>query len=67
MSRTPIRDKSNRTLGYIETMSDGRQNALSANNRTLGYFDPRRNKTTDASNRTLSEGNILAGLIYNER
>jgi hypothetical protein len=35
MSRKAIKDRNFRTLDYIETMSDGRQNALNANCRTL--------------------------------
>lgn len=67
MSRQAIKDKLNRTLGYIETMSDGKQKAVDALNRTLGYFDPKRNVTTDHLNRTLAQGNILSALIYDKR
>ncbi len=31
MSREAIKDKNFRTIGYIETMSDGKQKALDAN------------------------------------
>ena len=64
MSREAIKDKNFRTIGYIETMSDGKQKALDANFRTLGHYDPKRNVTQDASFRTLAQGNVLAGLIY---
>lgn len=64
MSRETIKDKNYRTLGYIETMSDGKQKALDANYRTLGYYDPKRNVTEDANYRKIAQGNVLAGLIY---
>jgi hypothetical protein len=64
MSREAIKDRDHRTLGYIETMSDGRQRALSASYRTLGYYDPRRNITTDANFRTIARGNVLSALVY---
>ncbi len=66
MSRTAIKDRNFRILGYIETMPDGRQKALYANFRTLGYYDPRRDVTTDANFRTIARGNVLSALIYDE-
>lgn len=67
MSRQPVRDANNRTLGYIEMHSDGRMKATDANNRTLSWFDPKRNVTTDPNNRVLARANILSGLIYDRR
>ena len=64
MSRQAIKDKQLRTIGYIETMSDGKQKALDPQLRTLGYYDPKRNVTQDPQLRTLANGNVLAGLIY---
>jgi len=67
MSRQEIKDKNYRTIGYIETMSDGKQKALDASYRTLGYFDPRTNVTQDVSYRTIAQGNVLSGLIFDTR
>jgi hypothetical protein len=64
MSREAIKDKNFRTIGYIETMSDGKQKALDANFRTLGYYDPKRNATQDSSFRTIAQGNVLSGLVF---
>lgn len=64
MSREAIKDRNYRTLGYIKTMSDGRQKALDSNYRTLGYYDPRQHVTKDANYRTISHGNVLAALIF---
>jgi hypothetical protein len=67
MPRQAIKDKLNRTLGYIETMSDGKQKALDHLNRTLGSYDPKRNVTQDNLNRTIAQGNVLSSLIFKER
>jgi hypothetical protein len=67
MSRETIKDNSFRTIGYIETMPDGKRKALDASFRTLGYFDPKRNVTQDGSFRTIANGDVLSGLIYNKR
>jgi hypothetical protein len=64
MSRKAIKDCNLRVLGYIETMPDGRQRAIAASFQTLGYYDPRRDVTTDASFRTLARGTVLSALVY---
>ena len=64
MSREAIKDKNFRTIGYIETMPDGKQKALDANFRTLGHYDPKRNVTQDTNFRTIAQGNVLSGLVY---
>ena len=66
MGRQVIKDRMNRTVGYIEDLGGGKQKALDNLNRTLGYYDPRNNKTTDAQNRTIAQGNVLSGLIFNK-
>jgi len=67
MTRQTIQDKNYRTIGYIETMADGRQKALDNNYRTLGYYDPKRNVTQDASYKTVAQGNVLSALIFETR
>jgi hypothetical protein len=37
---------------------------MDANLRTLGYYDPQRDITTDANLRTIAQGNVLSALIY---
>jgi len=64
VSRQAIKDKQFRTIGYIETMNDGKQKALDPQFRTLGHFDPKRNVTQDPQFRTIANGNVLAGLIF---
>ena len=70
MSREEIKDANGfATLGYIETMPDGKQRALDKNAfKTLGYYDPQRNLTLDENQfKTLATGNVLSGLIYQQR
>jgi hypothetical protein len=67
VSRQIIRDRNQILLGTIETMSDGRQKATDRNNRLLGWYDPRRDVTTDPNLRVVARGNTLAGLIYDRR
>ncbi len=67
MKRETVRDRDGRTIGYIEVCFDGRTNATDRENRTLRYFDPRRNVTTERDNRTLARANVLSGLVYDNR
>jgi hypothetical protein len=64
MSRETIKDRYQRTLGYIITEGSGRQKALDAAQRTLGYYYPQQDVTKDAGQRTIAHGNVLASLIY---
>lgn len=65
MSTKTIKDRYQRTLGYIETQSNGRQRALDASRRTLGFYNPHQDTTKDAHQRTIAHGNVLASLILN--
>jgi len=67
VTKQTIKDKQFRTLGYIETMPDGKQKATDHLFRTLGYYDPKRNVTTDHLFRTLAQGNTLSALIYTKK
>jgi len=67
VSRQAIQDKHFRTIGYIETMPDGKQKALDSHFKTLGYYDPKRNLTQDEHFRTIANGNVLSGLVYDQR
>ncbi len=63
MGRQTIKDKHFLTLGYIETAIDGRERALDANYRLLGFYDPNRDVTLDAYANTVAEGNALKSII----
>jgi len=67
MSKTAIKNAINHTIGYIEDLGGGKQKALDASYRTLGYYDPTTNSTKDATHRTIAKGNVLSGLIYDRR
>jgi len=67
VSRQIIKDREQRTFGFIKTMSDGRQKATDMANRPLGVFDTRRNVTLSPENCVLANGNVLAELIYERR
>ena len=67
MSRQAIKDRNDRILGYIEMLSDGRLKATDRNSKLLGWFDPHRNVTTDASSRVVAKANVLSGLILDQR
>jgi len=64
VSQQTIKDRYQRTLGYIVTEFGGRQKALDASRRTLGYYYPQQDVTKDAGQRTIAHGNVLASLIY---
>jgi hypothetical protein len=64
MNRETIKDRRQRTLGYVVTKHNPRQKALDAAQRTLGYYYPEQDVTKDAGQRTIAHGNVLASLIY---
>lgn len=55
---------SKQSVVFIETQSNGKQRALDANGRTLGFFDPQQGTTKEATQRTIAHGNLLASLIF---
>jgi hypothetical protein len=63
MAGQEIRDKSNRLLATIKTLSSGKQEIRDPSNRLLGTFDPRTNETRDPGNRLVAKGNVLSSLI----
>lgn len=58
-----IKDARGLTLGRITTEPSGRQKAVNARGLTVGYYDPKANKTTDARGLKVGQGNVLAALI----
>jgi hypothetical protein len=65
MSTHTLKDARFRTIGYIETASDGRQTGKDERFRTVGYYNPQSDTTQDARFRTVGHGNLLASLITN--
>ena len=64
MSIETITDKNHRTVGYIETMSDGKKKASDKIFYTLGYYYPKQNVTQDKNFRTIANGDVLSSLIF---
>jgi hypothetical protein len=62
-----IKDARGLTIGRITTDSSGRQKAVDARGLTVGYYDPKANRTTDARGLKVGEGNLLAALIVQAR
>ena len=63
MSTEILRDARFKTIGHLETKSNGDQVLRDAHFSTLGYYDSRHNITQDAHFRTIGRGNILASLL----
>lgn len=63
MADQEIRDKNNKLLAKIKTLSNGKQEIRDPNNRLLGTYDPKNNETRDPNNRLVAKGNVLASLI----
>ncbi len=63
MSTQTLKDSSYRTIGYIETKSDGTQVIKDSSYRVKGYYDPKTNTTKDSSYRKVGEGNLLTTLL----
>jgi hypothetical protein len=63
MQTQTLKDAHYRTLGFIETASNGKQTGKDSHFRTVGFYDPRTNVTQDAHFRSVGVGNMLASLI----
>lgn len=63
MAKQEIRDRGNRLMATIKTMSNGKQEIRDPGNRLLGTYDPRTNETRDPGNRLVAKGNVLTSLI----
>jgi hypothetical protein len=63
MRRETLTDRNHRPVGYIETDSQGRQVIMDSRYHTLGHFDPKTNRTTDANHRPIGNGNLLSSLL----
>jgi hypothetical protein len=67
VTRQTIRDRNQVLIGTVETVPDGRQKATDRVDRMVGWYDPRRDGTTDSTQRVVARGNVLAGLLYDRR
>ena len=62
MAREYLRDRSNLLVGSIEETANDKT-GYDAQNRRVGRYDKRTNKTYDASNRLVGSGDQLSTLI----
>ena len=58
-----LRDKMNRLMATRRSGSGGRVELWDAQNRFLGYYDPKSNKTWDARNSLVGSGDLLMTLL----
>jgi hypothetical protein len=63
MAREIIEDHNGKTLGYMETYSDGRAELRDSNSVMLGKYTKVDNLTRDTSGRVIGKGNMLMSLI----
>jgi hypothetical protein len=63
MAAQEIRDRSNKLLARITTLSNGKQELRNPSNVLKGTYDPKTNETRDPSNRLVAKGNVLATLM----
>ena len=64
MNRVVLKDSAFRIIGYVQTENNGRQRAMDAGFRTLGYYEPQSDTTKDASFRIVARGNAVSGLVF---
>ncbi len=58
-----LRDKHNRLLGKIKTLSNGKMELRDAHNHKKGTYDPKTDQTRDEHNRLVGKGNLLTTLL----
>ncbi len=63
MADEELRDRSNKLLGKIKTLSNGKLELRDASNKLKGTYDPKTNQTRDASNKFVGKGNLLTTLL----
>ena len=63
MADQEIRDKNNKLLAKIKTLSNGKQEIRDPSNKLKGTYDPKQNETRDPSNRLVAKGNVLTTLM----
>lgn len=58
-----LKDKQNKTIGRIRTLSDGRLEIRDPLNVAKGTYNPKTNETRDRLNRVVGKGNLLVTLL----
>lgn len=63
MSNQELRDKSNKIIGRIKTLSNGKLELRDDKNFLKGTYDPKQNETRDHKNNIYGKGNLLTKLL----
>lgn len=63
MADRELRDKTNRLLGKIKTLSSGKLELRDHTNRLKGTYDPKTDQTRDHTNALVGKGNLLTTLL----
>ena len=63
MADQELRDKNNKLLGKIKTLSNGKLELRDANNKLKGFYDPKQNETRDPNNKLVAKSNMLTTLL----
>ena len=63
MSKTILKSKAHQTLACVEIDSRGIHRISGSDHKTLGYYDPRTNRTSDRMHRVIGYGYQLPRLI----
>ena len=63
MADQELRDKNNKLLARIKTLSNGKLEIRDHNNKLKGTYDPKSNETRDPNNKLVAKGNMLTTLL----
>jgi hypothetical protein len=63
MSTHMLRDRDYKRIGQINTLQDGKREIRDTVNHRLGYYDPDRDMTFDATGARVGEGDLLTTLL----
>lgn len=63
MNEQKITKPSGQIVGYIRESFNGKLEARALDNKLLGTYDPKTNRTQDTANKTICFGNALSALV----
>ena len=63
MADKELRDRNNKLLRKIKTLSNGKLELRDRNNSLKGVYDPKRDETRDRNNKLVAKGNMLTTLL----
>ena len=63
MADQELRDKNNKLLAKIKTLSNGKLELRDQHNKIKGTYNPKSNETRDTNNHLVGKGNLLTTLL----